>query len=92
MHAQRPPTQSMAPQQSTLDRHALPAVVQQRIVARRMAQCSPLQHCASPAHTLVLPGPKHVAVVGAQRPVVQAMPGQQSVFDAHVSVAPRHTQ
>ena len=92
MHAQRPPAHSIAPQQSTLDRHALPAVVQHRIAARRMAQRSPLQHCASPLHTLVLPGPKHVAVAGAQRPVVHAMPGQQSVFDAQVSVAPRHTQ
>lgn len=82
----------MAPQQSTLVRHALPAVVQHRMVARRMAQWSPAQHCASPLHTLVLPGPKHVAVVGAQRPAVQAMPGQQSVFDAQLSVAPRQMQ
>lgn len=90
--AQRPATQSIWPQHSALVRQPPRAPVQHRIVLRRNAHTSEPQHCASEAHTAVLPGPKQVVVGSRQRLPEQVKPGQQSVLDAQLSSSTRHAQ
>lgn len=90
--AQRPATQSIAPQHSELARQPPRAPVQHRRVPRRVAQRRVPQHWSSEAQTVVLPGPRQVVDGGRQRPPVQVLPGQQSVLDAQVSSSTRQAQ
>lgn len=89
-HTQRPPAQSIAPQHSALDAHALPAPVQHRRVPSSSAHRRPAQHSESAAHAAVSRGAWHVVVGARQVPDEQVSPGQQSA-PAQVWPAVRHT-
>ncbi len=89
-HTQRPPAQSIAPQHSALDEHALPAPVQHRRVPRSSAHRSPAQHSLSAVHAAVSRGAWHVVVVARHVPAEHVSPGQQSL-PAQVWPDVRHT-
>lgn len=89
-HTQRPPAQSIAPQHSALDEHALPAPVQHRRVPSRSAHRSPAQHSLSAVHAAMSRGAWHVVVVARHVPAEHVSPGQQSL-PAQVWPDVRHT-